>query len=254
MPKTPVNDLDVLTVVRTDGGDIPVFYYDSVDSTQEEAKRRIAKPTALPFIIVAEKQLAGRGRRGREWLSEPGVGIWTTIAVERARTVAEQFVYTFTASLAVAEAITAQTGLSVHLKWPNDVMMNGKKCCGILLEVQPAAVLIGIGINVNHTHFPKRIENHATSLLKETGRTWPRAELLDRCIRHLVTLDTLPTQTIVDRWKRQSSFLGSLVIVDIGEEIMEGRAVDVAADGGLVIDTEAGRRTVYAGDVRLRLA
>lgn len=249
-----MSDLASLTVIRTDHGNVPVVYLPAVDSTHEEAKRRLDQKTVPPFVVVADEQLAGRGRRGREWLSEPQVGIWMTLAVPKARPAPEWFAYTFAASLAVGDAIRERTGLSARLKWPNDVLLNGKKCCGILLEIHPSAVLIGIGINVNHPHFPEGIANHATSMLLETGRTWPRAELLSRCVYLITSLNDWPAEKILDRWKSQSSFLGSEIVADTGDGILKGTAVDIAADGGLVIDTGESIRIVYAGDVRVRRA
>lgn len=249
-----MSDLASLTVVRTDHGDVPVFYLAAVDSTHEEAKRRLDQKADPPFLIVAEEQLAGRGRRGREWLSEPLVGIWMTLAVPKARPAPEWFAYTFAASLAVGEAIGEQTDLSVQLKWPNDVLLNEKKCCGILLEIHPSAVLIGIGINVNHPHLPEDIANHATSLFLETGRTYPRKELLTRCVRWIMRMKDWPAEEILNRWKGRSSFLGSEIVADTGDGVLKGKAIDVATDGGLVIDTGKSLRTVYAGDVRVRRA
>jgi len=249
-----VSDLAALKDIPTKETPVGVHYLERVDSTHQEARRLLSTNPALPFVVLAEEQISGRGRIGRHWHSDPGLGIWMTVAIARSRPIEEQFTYTFIASLAVAVAIEEITGLRAKLKWPNDVLLGGKKCCGILLESLPAVTLIGIGLNVNHTTFPDEIQNSATSLRLESGRKWSRVAIVTRCVQQVFDLTHMTFDMIIDRWKRRAGFLGSTVVVQLGEETFEGKAVDVASDGGLIIETEMARRTIHAGEVRVRLA
>ncbi len=248
-----MSDLERVRSISAGGFTAAVIFRATVDSTNNEARGHVSTGAALPFVVVAEEQTAGRGRMGRPWNSDPGLGIWMTIAVEHRRPMGEHFVFTFVASLAVALAVEEITGVQVQLKWPNDVMIHQRKCCGILLETLPSITLIGIGLNVNHTAFPSDLQSSATSLRLETGHVWPRAELLTRTVEHMLNLKDRPVAQILNQWKRKASFLGSEVTVYRGEEILRGQAVDVAIDGGLILDSGGQKRAIYAGDVQLRL-
>jgi BirA family transcriptional regulator, biotin operon repressor / biotin---[acetyl-CoA-carboxylase] ligase len=165
----------------------------SVASTQDEARARARSGAPSATVIIADHQTAGRGRAGRSWESAPGRGLWLTLIHRSGRPVRVWPALTSAAALAVCHAIES-TGLSPGIRWPNDVLIRGKKVSGILAEVDGDAALIGIGLNVSHApeDFPEAIRSIATSLAMEAGRgardeaaVPDRHAILDRLLVHL---------------------------------------------------------------------
>jgi BirA family transcriptional regulator, biotin operon repressor / biotin---[acetyl-CoA-carboxylase] ligase len=223
-----------------------------IDSTNEEAKRRAAAGAATGLVIWADRQSAGRGRRGRAWQSPSG-NLYCSILLRPDKPAIEVAQLSFAAALAVCEALPAV--LALRCKWPNDVLIAGKKVAGILLESEAAggnvgALIIGFGINLE-SH-PEGTETPATSLAAVGIRTTPGAVLADLC-RHFLTW----YQTWHDRgfaplreaWLGRARALGSEIRVRYGAYEMRGRFVDLDASGALVLETSEGRRRISAGDV-----
>jgi BirA family biotin operon repressor/biotin-[acetyl-CoA-carboxylase] ligase len=216
------------------------------------------------LTVLADRQTAGRGRRGRPWSSPAGVGLYTSVLLRPSLPAAQAPLLTLMAGLAVGEAIHEVTGLDVRLKWPNDVLVEGRKVAGILVELATTDawvrhVVVGIGINVNHgpPDLPEAVRETATSLCLVTGRVMPRAEVaaaiynsLDRWYR---TLGEGSASTILERSREQSATLGKPVEVITGEERWRGLAVDLDDDGALLVRDEGGAlRRVVAGEVSIR--
>ena len=216
------------------------------------------------LAVLADRQTAGRGRRGRPWASPAGVGLYTSVLLRPRLPAAQAPLLTLMAGLAVGEAIHEVTGLDVRLKWPNDVLVEGRKVAGILVELVSIDawvrhVVVGIGINVNHgpPDLPEAVWETATSLHLATGRLMPRAEVaaaiynsLDRWYR---SLGEGGAATILARSRERSATLGKPVEVIAGEERWRGLAVDLDDDGALLVRDEGGALCrVVAGELSIR--
>jgi BirA family biotin operon repressor/biotin-[acetyl-CoA-carboxylase] ligase len=233
----------------------------SVDSTNAEAAR-IAPTLMGPEWILALEQTAGRGRRGRAWVAPSGK-FMATLVMRPSEPPAQVALRSFVASLALFDAFVAATGRaqSFALKWPNDVLMNGGKVAGILLESagQGGAVshlAIGIGVNLAEAPPPEVLEpgaHPAASLLGETGLRIPPEEFLaplanafDRWERQLATYGFAPIRTA---WLDRAARIGQPITARTGTEIFEGTFETIAEDGALVLATPQGRRVIPAADV-----
>ncbi|MBX7152449.1 biotin--[acetyl-CoA-carboxylase] ligase [bacterium] len=233
---------------------IPV---DSIDSSNRYAKLLLSeKKIGHNTVILADEQVQGKGRLNRSWASPPGVGLWMSIVVEPELPATQWFLFTFMSAVAVAEAIEHQSGLEVQLKWPNDVLIRRKKTCGILLESvsvdQKSFLIIGIGLNVNQPEFPDELLHKATSLAIEAGKEISRreifVEILLRFSQHYSMLDI----SILRIWKKRTDFFRQpITIFELNQEF-DAIALDVNDDGGLIVDVNGLRRTIYAGDVRIQ--
>jgi len=235
-----------------------VIYYPSLTSTMEVAKREARQGAAEGTAIIADEQTAGRGRMKRVWLSPKGS---IALSVILHPDVAYLSSLVMLASLAVAHSIEAVTGLKAQVKWPNDVLINGKKVCGILIESEMRRnivdyAIIGIGVNVNLklSDFPE-IQPIATSLSDELGRDVSRLELIRRLLVEIERLYlSLPAGgAIYEEWRDRLVTLGRKVSVTWGRTKYEGIAESVARDGSLLLRHSDGSLTkIVAGDVTLR--
>jgi BirA family biotin operon repressor/biotin-[acetyl-CoA-carboxylase] ligase len=243
----------------------PLEVLGEVGSTNDRvmAAGRDGAPEGL--ALITDRQTAGRGRLGRPWASPPGVGLYTSILLRPTLPARRAPLLTLVAGLAVVEAIENVAGLAPRLKWPNDLLVNGKKIAGILTETasvesRVSYVVVGIGINVHHDtqDLPEELRATATSLRLATGREIPRGDLaaeiyngLDRWYREF---SEGRFETILARGRERSAILGSSVDVLAEDERWSGRAVDLDADGALLVREKSGAiRRVVAGDVSIRL-
>ena len=216
------------------------------------AKELARKGVVEGTIVVAESQTHGRGRLGREWLSPKG-GIYFTLIFKPRISPAYAPRINLMASVAVAKAIRKAFDLKAELKWPNDVLIEGRKVCGILAEMEAEMdrvnfINLGIGINVNNPIFP--YEKMATSLKEELGREVSRKEFLNSVLKEINERQVLLTkEDLLGEWKSLSATLGRDVrIVAPGEEII-GQALDIDASGALILKSEDGSlRSAIAGD------
>ncbi len=231
--------------------------HDSIGSTNDRALTALSEPDGEGRVILAELQVAGRGRRGRTWESPPGRNLTVSVAL-RPRLDASQ-----AGRLGMAAALALRTACEPHaalaIKWPNDlVTADGRKVAGLLLETalrdeHLAHVVIGMGLNVNwrRTQMMPEIAASATSLLELTGHEVDRVDLL-RCL--LIALDDEVTalerdQSPLDRFRQASWLDGRAVAVSLGGERLEGRVLGVNEMGSLVLETDAGRRVLASGEV-----
>ena len=234
-----------------------VIYYPSLTSTMEVAKREAKRGVAEGTVVIADVQTAGKGRIKRTWLSPSGN---IALSIILYPSVAYLPSLVMLASLAVIYSIETVTGLKLQLKWPNDVLINGRKVCGILIESDVSGnkvdyAIIGIGINVNlrPADFPE-LSLIITSLFNELGREVSRLAI----IRHLLVeverlyLALLSGESIYEQWRDRLVTLGRRVQVRWGKTMYEGIAESVAKDGGLLLRRPDGSLTrVVAGDVTL---
>lgn len=241
-----------------------VFFKHRVGSTNKWAKELAKLGAKEGTVAVAETQTAGHGRLDREWISPEG-GLWFSIILGPKVRAAAANQLVFAASLAVAQVLGEKFGLKVETKWPNDVLVNRKKICGILIEMnttgeKPNYIAAGIGINANfdvERVFPEPLRENATSLENELGRKIGLEELLRVVLEDLEKIYDLYNlkgfTPILEKWKKYANFLGHKVEVTDGREKIKGLALDVDDEGALVLRLEDGKtRRVFVGDVSLQ--
>lgn len=232
-----------------------IFYYDETDTTNERAKANNAAPDGSLFI--AEVQTSGKGSRGRGWVSPRGTGIWHSILLKPDISLSEVSQITLVAGLAVCKAV----GLNAQIKWPNDIVINGKKICGILTEMSAEIdmvnyVVCGIGVNVNTESFDSDISLRATSMYIESGEKYCRNELIARISNEFEYYYTRFLNNglgaVLDEYKNYCVTLGREVNVIFKKETVSGKAVDVDENGNLVVETDHGIIHVTSGEVSVR--
>ncbi|NQT31789.1 MAG: biotin--[acetyl-CoA-carboxylase] ligase [Deltaproteobacteria bacterium] len=235
-----------------------VSCYPSLPSTNDVAKRRAQEGAKEGTVIVAEEQTAGRGRIKRRWLSPRG-SIALSIILYPPLAYLPSLI--MVASLAVARSIEQVTGLKAKIKWPNDVLVNYKKICGILVEsnvrgdkVDYAVIGIGINVNIKLSEFPQ-IAPMATSLSRELGRDVPRREVIRSLLAEAekLYLALAAGDSVFRQWRDNLVTLGKKVQVSSGEATYSGIAESVASDGSLLLRQPDGSLLkIVAGDVTLR--
>ena len=233
-----------------------VIYYPSLASTNEAAKQEAQQGAAEGTVVVADEQTAGKGRIKRAWLTPKG-NIALSIILYPPVTYLPNLI--IMASLAVVHSIEAITGLKSQIKWPNDVLIKGRKVCGILIEnkVRGEVVdysVIGIGINVNlKLHDFPEILATATSLSDELGRDVSCLSLIRRLLAEVESLYSTSADSLYEEWQDSLVTLGKKVRVKSGENAYEGIAESVGRDGSLLLRCADGTLTkIVAGDVTLR--
>ena len=241
-----------------------ILFSKNVASTNEWAKKLASQGAPEGTVVVAETQTHGRGRLCREWIAPPG-GLWFSLILSPKNRPAQVPQLTFVAGLAVAETLREQYGLRTETKWPNDVLVNGRKICGILGETSTVGkeinvVILGIGINANFAAervLPESLRAGATSLESELDRKIRLEELFNSLLMKLEATYVLYTRKgfspILKQWKRYAGFLGQEVDVTDRNEKITGVASDVDKDGVLILLLQNGMfKHVSAGDVSLR--
>lgn len=237
-----------------------VFHFFKTDSTNRVAMELGFAGESEGTVVLAEEQTAGRGRAGRTWHSERGTGLYVTLLLRPKLAPAQAPLLTMLAGSSAHAAIEKQTGLMPQLKWPNDLLLNGKKVGGILTEMhaEPSAVrfvIVGIGINVNQEKFPTELASIATSLRRESGKLNYRLELLVRLLTQFESDYNRFLREgagfVVERFQSVSNFAnGRRVRVDTGTESYVGITAGLSADGLLLVERDTGAvTTVIAGDV-----
>jgi BirA family transcriptional regulator, biotin operon repressor / biotin---[acetyl-CoA-carboxylase] ligase len=218
-----------------------IEYYRTIGSTMRAA---IGRP--LGSVVLAEEQTAGQGRHGHSWHSEPGMGIYLSIVLPPSP------LLTMALGLAAAEAITNATTIACDLRWPNDVLVGGKKVAGILVQLVDGLAIGGIGINVNHTVFPPDLVDIATSLRIQAGREWSPTGILVALIPAVESFAALPSDAILRLFTQASSYAsGRRVVVDQPEGAVHGVTAGLTEAGYLVVRQDNGTDTlIVAGGVR----
>jgi BirA family biotin operon repressor/biotin-[acetyl-CoA-carboxylase] ligase len=223
-----------------------------VESTQAVAFTLAADGAADRTVVVAEAQTAGRGRRGRTWHDEPGASLLASIILRPRLHPARLPMLSLAAGIAVAEALERVTGVAPRLKWPNDVMVDGRKLAGILLESRlgpTPLVVVGVGVNLAQRSFPPALAERATSVRIATGRAIEPDALLGPLLEAVdvwrARLETEGGAPIRERWRVLADTLGRRVSIDG----VSGVAVDVDEDGALIVLDGDERRRVVAGEV-----
>ena len=211
-------------------------------------------------VFLADSQTAGRGRLNRTWNASAGQNLLLTALVHIPETTPDnglaRGLLPLATALAVAETLGAYVPTSsVAIKWPNDVLLNGLKSSGILVEAGPGNVfLVGIGLNVNESDFPDSLSETATSLLLQTGQRIDRMEIYSRLMSALtkyVTLLKSEPSALLGAYRAQVSGMNRPVRLNTGSAIVEGTMAGIHSDGGLIVESNAVQKVYYAGDVTL---
>jgi BirA family biotin operon repressor/biotin-[acetyl-CoA-carboxylase] ligase len=214
-----------------------IDYYPSIDSTMRAA-------AALPCgsVVIADEQTAGQGRHGHSWHSAPRAGIYCSIVLDPAPAL------TLAIGLATVEAIAEATGIACDLRWPNDVMLDGKKCAGILVQLVDGKAIAGIGINVNHSEFPPDLAAEATSLRISAGRELSREAIVTFLLPAIERYAAIELEQILDLFANASSYVSGrrVVVNDI-----QGVTAGLDSAGFLKLRQDDGTVTlILAGGVR----
>lgn len=205
-----------------------VFWFESLDSTQQEALRRLEKGEVPPFVVVAEEQEAGRGRYGHRWYSPKG-GLWATVVLA----VPKEPLF-LAAPLAAVRVLEHRASLPARIKLPNDIRVRGKKIGGVLIEATDGFALAGIGLNLNISEFPPEL-TEATSVLIETGKPLPLRETLSELVGELMGLLSLDLEALTHLWKQKVETFGKLVEFRFQHRTLRGILRDMTPDFRLVL-------------------
>lgn len=234
-----------------------VLRYPLLPSTNVEAAKQAVEGAPEGLVVVADEQTAGRGRLGRRWASPKGAGLYLSIVLRPQVDPGAWPLITFVAALAVHDALFQCCGLQTDIKWPNDVLANDRKLCGILAEtVEGGSIVLGIGVNLSSNAFPSELSETATSVEVLIGDIPDRETVLQSILtafqsRYSVFLKEGGTEQVISDWSERSSFAFEKPIrVKNGHEILEGISRGLEKDGALRVETSSGEiRIVRAGDV-----
>ena len=239
-----------------------ILRFDSLASTNTEAARQAAQGAAEGLCIVADEQTAGRGRLQRPWLSPKGAGLYFSIVLRPRIDQSAWPVITLMASLAVHDALRVSCKLETDIKWPNDLLVNERKLCGVLAETVETplgrAVIIGIGINLTADALPVALQDRATSVEMETNNSAESKAVLQALVnalerRYELLQSTGGRDEIIREWCARSSYAsGKRIRIANGEEILAGTTRGLESNGALRVETDAGEiKSVSAGDVTI---
>lgn len=258
-----MTEAEIKSLMHTDWVAKEVLYFDTIDSTNTKAQELAEKGYPSGTLVVADKQESGKGRRGRSWVSPSGTGIFMTLMLKPDINPNNASMLTLVAALAVAKAITSVTGEEALIKWPNDIVVNGKKVCGILTEMNAQFdyinhIVVGIGINVHNESFPEEISQMASSLMIEAGgKRFHRAQIIAETMSYFEQYyDTfLKTQDLSALVREYDELLvnrnKSVRVLD-PKEPFDGKAMGITPKGELIVDTWESRKLVSSGEVSVR--
>ena len=254
--------IELMSIRKTKWIGTQMECFDVVDSTNTRAKQFAEEGAPNGTYVIAERQESGKGRRGRGFDSPAGKGIFMTLVLKPQIDPGHAPMITLVTALAVSRAITDMTGRPAGIKWPNDIIMSGKKVCGILTEMSAQFdyvnhIVVGIGVNVQNERFPKEIEAVATSVFLETGKHYNRAELVERiweAFEHYyeIFLQTEDLSGLVNEYNGHLVNLHQQVKVLDPQEPFEGKAMGITPKGELIVDTWESRKLVSTGEVSVR--
>jgi len=252
---------EIQTGLETERVGRAMHCFASTDSTNLRALEMAEQGCADGTVLIAEEQTGGKGRLGRRWESPRGVNLYASLVLRPQIVPLAAPQLTFVAALAAVEAIVEITGLEARAKWPNDVLVNGRKVAGILSEMRAESdrvhyVILGIGVNLNMAseQFPQELRYPATSLLLESGHPVVRSEFvrcfLKRFERHYLAFLAEGFDAVRPAWDACCAMVGQRVRVEQQPETLTGVVVGLDEDGSLLVRDERGKlQNIYAGDV-----
>ncbi|MBD1371591.1 biotin--[acetyl-CoA-carboxylase] ligase [Hazenella sp. IB182357] len=239
-----------------------ITYLDTTTSTQTVAHEWAKEGAPEGAIVIADNQTAGRGRLGRNWFSPKSAGIWFSLILRPQIDLQAATQLTLLMSVAVRQAIQKATGLSPHIKWPNDLLINEKKICGILTELrgeqdQIHYVVVGMGMNVNtpYTMFPSELQNQASSLAIETGHQMDRAPLIATLLAEIEALyDEYLTDGFLPiklKWEAGAGMLGERITARTAKNTVSGIATGLSSEGALLIQCDEKTIPIYSAEIEV---
>lgn len=240
-----------------------ITYKSSVKSTQEIAHSLARDGAAEGSIVLADEQTGGRGRLGRAWQSPAGTGVWMSLILKPNIPLQKAPQLTLLIAVAASKAIERVSGLEAAIKWPNDILINGKKTAGILTELQAEAdsihsVIVGIGMNVNQEseHFSDEIAQIATSLAIEGGQTYKRAEVIGVLLQEIETLYHQYLEqgfgVIKLLWEARAFSLGKRITARSVTGSITGYAKGITEEGVLLLEDDTGKvHSIYSADIEI---
>ena len=240
-----------------------VVFYEETGSTNVEAKMLADQGAVHGTLVVADSQSGGKGRRGRRWHSPKGSSIAMSLILKPELEPEKASMLTLIQAMAVTKALGDIGGISPQIKWPNDILVNEKKVCGILTEMnldktKISSIIIGCGINVNQDDFPENIADIATSLKTEMGQSINRAELIGSVCRYFEIyfeqyMKAKDLSGIIDEYNAHLISKGRMVKVLDPKDEFTGEALGINALGELLVKRADGETVnVYAGEVSVR--
>lgn len=242
-----------------------LHYFPELSSTNDRLRQLSRAGAPEGTVVVAERQTAGRGRRGRTWESPGDLGLWFSVLLRPPRPVREAPLLALLAAAAVRAGAAETAGVDGRIKWPNDVIVAQGKVCGVLAELEAEvdrirACILGVGVNVNQTahDFPIELAGKAASLRMAAGRSLRRVPLLQSILHHLARRYRRALEVgfgpLLEEVRAQSATLGQRVLVEESGRAWTGLAEDLTADGALSVRPDTGGETVtvYAADVSIR--
>lgn len=258
-----MTEAEIKSLMHTDWVAKEVLYFDTIDSTNTKAQELAEKGYPSGTLVVADKQESGKGRRGRSWVSPSGTGIFMTLMIKPDINPNNASMLTLVAALAVAKAITSVTGEEAMIKWPNDIVVNGKKVCGILTEMNAQFdyinhIVVGIGINVHNESFQEEISQMASSLMIEAGgKRFHRAQIIAETMSYFeqyydTFLKTQDLSALVREYDKLLVNRNKSVRVLDPKEPFDGKAMGITPKGELIVDTWESRKLVSSGEVSVR--
>lgn len=248
----------ILTGLETTWAGCEIVYFENTDSTNRQARMLARDGAKHGTLVIADTQSAGRGRRGRGWISPAGEGIFMSLIVRPDVHPSRVAKMSLTLALAVAQAIRKETGLDARIKWPNDIVIGGRKICGLLLEMDATAekvesIVAGVGINVHQTAFAEEIAHTASSLDLMAGRRVSRSAIVRAFLKEFEQAMALADDEMMDAYRACSATIGQRVQVIALDGTYIGTAKGITESGSLLVETDDGDvREVLAADVSVR--
>lgn len=240
-----------------------IFHYQEIDSTNNKAKQLAAEGAEHGSLIVAERQTAGRGRRGRTWISDEADNIYMSVLLRPKFAPDKAPMLTLVMAYSAAKALRNLTGMDIQIKWPNDLVWNGRKLVGILTEMSVKEgkieyVVVGVGVNVNTEYFAKEVEDTAVSIRQATGKMWKKETLITAIMQQFLE-DYKVFEQVENLSNIQTAYNELLVnagreVCILGEkESYHAKALGINEFGELLVLREDGtKEAIYAGEVSVR--
>jgi len=237
-----------------------IFTFEKIDSTNNCARALAGCWAEEGTLVLAEMQTAGKGRMGRSWQANPYENLTFSLILRPTLPPEALNLLPLYAAVAVAEAIEHETGLSVECKWPNDLLIGGRKSAGILLEGSLKEegldyVVLGIGVNVNQTTFPEDISASATSLRVQAGKEIDRVRLLREILKtleiHYAAINKKGFHDLIPLWLSRTRMLNREISVTQDGTVLSGIVKGLSPEGALILDAGGTEKTLFAGDVTI---
>jgi len=236
-----------------------IAYFTETDSTNTRAKDLATRNAPEGALVLSEKQTKGRGRKARNWFSPSRDGIYLSLILRPTIAPRNAPVITLLTAVAVAEALLSLTRLKIAIKWPNDILVGGKKLAGILTEIGTQGdsidyVVVGLGLNVNTPRFPYDIRDKATSILIETGKRFSRVKVIREYLKwyevYYEVFKNIGFEPIRKRWRELTNMIGQQITVETIDKRYSGEVQDIDKHGALIITDRTGKsHRIIFGDV-----